>query len=111
MGFTSQSLVLLLNLINLVYLTETLNSTARSDSNKGGDGDDSNVTLAVVLGVCLTVIIFGCIGYFLCRGHLENKKFMNHRQLLKMERLNKNGKDSGSKTENEQSKDFAEEVL
>jgi hypothetical protein len=35
MGFTSQSLVLLLNLINLVYLTETLNSTARSDSNKG----------------------------------------------------------------------------
>ena len=49
----------------------------------------SRVTIAVVLGVGLTVVIFACLGYFLCREHFEQKQFKNHRQLLKMERLKK----------------------
>ena len=92
MAFILQSVILLLNLFNSVYSTESpltpiTNSSVYPRSNDGGDdSDDFKVTIAVVIGVSLTVAILGCVGFFLCRGHLERKKFQNHRQLVKMER-------------------------
>ena len=116
MAFVLQSIILALNLFNSVYsaespLTPTTNSSAYPRLNNGDDdNDDFKVTVAVVIGVSLTVAILGCVGFFLCRGHLERKKFQNHRQLVKIERKHENGKMSDS-TEHEQSRDFAEEIL
>ncbi|XP_028408021.1 uncharacterized protein LOC114530627 [Dendronephthya gigantea] len=119
MGLQLEITVLFLNLVHLVQMTQRLgrlagnvtsNSTT-SHSNSDGHSVTSKITIAVALGVGLTALIISCIGIFLCRGYFEQKRFTNHRQLLKMERLNKNVTSSESKLENEQSKDFTEEVL
>jgi hypothetical protein len=75
---------------NIGLLCSNFQIRAITDKCFSGDNDgDVKVTIAVVLGVGLTVIILGCFGFFLCRGHFERKKFHIHGQLVKMERKNK----------------------